>query len=199
MRIILASQSPYRQQQLKQLGLTFTVVAPHIDEDAAQKKISNPRLIAPTLAEKKGEKISELHPDSFIIAADQLVLVDKLVLGKPHTFARACEQLKLMSGKTHHLLTALWVKAPGRDPLTHLEDTAITLRDLSEQEIKNYVTLDSPLDSAGSYKMEKAGIALVEKMTCTDPSAILGLPLVALSRILRELNVPLFAKAKESL
>lgn len=184
--IILASTSPYRKELLQKLGISFVAKKPICDEDAFKKQISDPVQLAVTLAREKA--LSLATPDHCVIGGDQVAaLHDNSIAGKPGSADVACQQLLKMQGKTHRLITALCVIYQGKQfPI--LDITEITLRALSMEQIKTYVEIDQPLDCAGSYKIEKSGLVLVEKMTCQDFSAIQGIPLIQLVKTLSQLG-----------
>lgn len=190
--LILASTSPYRKAQLEQLGLRFQTMAPGVDEDAIKAEGWPPDRLALILAEKKARAVAaEAHPGAVVIGGDQLVAFRGQVLGKPGSEERALRQLEALSGQTHDLYTALAVVHPeGCD--THLDRARLTLRRLSEAALRRYIALDRPVDCAGAYKVERAGIALFERIEADDPSAITGLPLMAVVRLLahRSIEVP---------
>lgn len=186
MKLILASQSPYRRQQLENLGVRFEAHAPLIDE--AQLKIDGPKdLLQLTrfLAEQKSASLQPKFPEDIILGSDQLVDFQGRRLDKPGTIENAEEQLRLLSGNEHRLITSLSIRI--REKVLTLTDvTTIRLKVLNDVVIKNYVKLDSPLDCAGSYKIEKAGMALIDKISSDDPSAIQGLPLMSLIKGLEQ-------------
>jgi septum formation protein len=181
MPLLLASTSPYRRELLGKLGLSFAAKAPICDEDAFKKIIKDPVRLATTLAFEKAKSLANLQ--NIVIGGDQLVALDNQIFGKPKTPEKACDQLRQMSGKTHELVTAVCVFAGG-EPHPILNITRLKMRQLSLKEIENYVGLDQPMDSAGSYKIEKSGLTLFEKIECEDFSAIQGLPLMALTSLL---------------
>jgi septum formation protein len=187
MKILLASQSPYRKQQLKDLGLRFTAKSPKFDEDSLKGQGIAPRALALRLAIEKARSLVARHPDYVIIGADQLVALGKKVLGKPGSAKNAVKQLQMMSGKTHELVTALAVIYKGK-VWTKTVVASVKLHRLSEKEIRAYVKRDRPLDCAGSYKFEHGGFSLVESMQVSDPSSLIGLPLIELSAILRNIS-----------
>jgi septum formation protein len=177
----LASTSPYRRELLGKLGIAFEAKAPVCDEEAFKKIIRDPVKLATTLAFEKAKSLA--HPQNIVIGGDQLVALDQQIFGKPKTPQKACEQLSQMSGKTHELVTAVCVFAEGQaHPILNI--TRLKMRTLSPTEIENYVGLDQPMDSAGSYKIERSGLTLFEKIECEDFSAIQGLPLIALTSLL---------------
>lgn len=181
--LLLASTSPYRRELLEKLGLRFEIKAPICDEDAFKQQISDPVKLASTLAFEKAKSLATAQ--NIVIGGDQLVSLDSQIFGKPHTFENACEQLSQMSGKTHELITTVCVFRKEK-PHPILNITRLKMRTLSKEQIKNYVHRDQPLDSAGSYKIEKSGLALFEKIECEDFSAIQGLPLLALTILLSQ-------------
>ncbi len=189
MKIVLASTSPYRKKLLQQLNLTFTVEAPAVDESSLKKTAQVSLSDLPVfLAQKKAESVAALFPHDIVIGSDQMGLFEHKSLDKPGTKDKAILQLQKLQGTTHQLLTALCVIHRGK-LFQHLDITELTMRQLNDSQIKNYVDLENPVDCAGSYKFEGLGIALFEKVQTKDPSAIVGLPLMALTQILESLQV----------
>lgn len=191
MRLVLASTSKYRRRQLEALGLDFWSEAPGVDEDAEKARVSNPETLSVLLATLKAEAVFARHPGAVVIGGDQLVSLDGEILGKPGTPERAVAQLEMLSGRTHTLFTAVCVLSPF-GVATHLDRTRLTVRSLGRAALERYVSSDDPLDCAGSYKFEQGGAALFRRVETEDPSAITGLPLLALVRLLAEagINVP---------
>jgi septum formation protein len=187
MDLILASTSPYRRALLERLGVPFRSEAPRVDEDAFKDPTLAPESLAERLARLKAESLADAWPESTIIGCDQLVSLDGQVLGKPGTGPAAVDQLLRMSGRTHELITALSLWRRGRS-VGHTDVTVLWMRPLARAEIESYVAADRPLDCAGSYKLESRGIALFERIESADHSAITGLPLIALTTILRDLG-----------
>lgn len=188
MQLILASESKYKKDQLNCLGLRFTCAKPPLDEEYA--KLSNkdkpPTALAMFLAQAKAQ--SMLPPDTekaknVIISTDQLVSIDGQILGKSHNLDSAIKQLSFMQGKVHELITALCVWTPTMN-YNHLEICRMHMRSLNQNQILNYLNLDMPFDCAGSYKIEKHGMSLFNKIEAEDFSAIQGIPLLALNKIL---------------
>ncbi len=188
--LILASTSPYRAAQLRRLGLEFTTENPGVDEDAAKARGLPPRELVMQLALAKSRAVAARHPHAATIGGDQAVALGDRILGKPGTADRAVEQLLALAGRTHELLTALAV-VHGDAVRSHLSVARLTVLPLTRAAAERYVAADQPLDCAGSYKFEARGIALFERVETDDPSAIEGLPLLALCGILRELGWPL--------
>ena len=190
MQIILASTSPYRKAQLKALGLRFRAVRPEFDEkkfSSLNPKLS-PKLLCRKLAEQKALSLQSKYPDAVIIGADQLVSFKGKILGKPGSLSRAEKQLASMSGQTHELITSVSVVAPTLRQ-THVVVAKVQMRKLSKNEIRNYVRRDKPTDCAGSYKFERAGLSLMDKVVVNDPSALIGLPLIKLCKSLKILGL----------
>lgn len=187
-KIILASTSPYRKKLLEQIHLPHSTVAPTVDEELLKKNstVSIPDLPL-FLAEKKAESIAALHPDALVIGCDQMGLMQNTPLNKAKTKDKAVEQLLLLQGKSHQLITAM-VVCHGPKKLKHVDYTTLHMRPLSQKQIRHYVDLDNPLDCAGSYKIESLGISLFEKIETQDHTAIVGLPLMALVRLLDSLG-----------
>jgi septum formation protein len=185
--LILASTSPYRRVQLARLGVSFRCQAPPVDEEILKRDLgSSPQHFALALAEAKAKSLTDTGV--VIIAGDQLVAFEGRILGKPGTHEAAVAQLMSLSGKTHHLITALAVLHDGVCS-SHVDEAALTMRALGRAEIERYIEADRPLDCAGSYKLEQRGIALFERIVSEDHSAITGLPLMALTTILRRLGI----------
>ena len=183
--LVLASTSRYRRALLERLGLVHEAVAHRCDEDAYKDGSLAPDELARTLARAKAESVRSMHLDSFVIGSDQLLNLDGAVLGKPGTKERANAQLAMLSGRTHRLVTALAVITPDGSLHEHLEVHHMRMRTLRAEEIERYVDVDEPLDCAGSYRIERLGIALFERIDGHDFTAIEGMPLLALSNLLR--------------
>ncbi len=179
--LVLGSTSKYRKELLSRLAYSFEVAAPPIDEEKEKDPSLSPRALAEKLAELKAASLK--HPDKVVIGGDQLVAFDGRILGKPHTPEKAVEQLLSMQGKTHELITAICI-FDGEKKITHTDITTLKMKNLTRDKLEKYVALDQPLDCAGSYKIEKHGIMLFENIQSQDFTAIQGLPLIALSKIL---------------
>ncbi len=189
--LILASTSRYRREQLERLGLPFRSVAPACDEEALKAPLSAagaaPRVLAEALALAKAESLRATLPEAVIIGGDQVAALGDTILGKPGTAARAREQLAALNGREHVLVTAIAVVHRGH-LWRHTDISTLRMRQLDPEQIHRYVERDHPLDCAGSYKLERRGVALFERIVCEDHSAITGLPLMALARILAEIG-----------
>lgn len=184
MELILASTSPYRQQLLHRLGVPFRSVAPQVDEVAARRPEWTPQEMATNLASLKALDVANHFPAAFVIGSDQVAECEGQVLGKPGDRTGAIRQLTFLSGKTHTLWTAVACAVEG-ELLTHLDRTRLTMRPLTTSEIERYVDSESPWDCAGSYKFESRGITLFDAVETTDPTSIIGLPLMTVTTLLR--------------
>ena len=188
-KIVLASTSPYRQQLLQQLQLPFIAAAPDYHE-VIDPRI-DPALLVQQLALGKAESLAKTYPDALPIGSDQ-VFVDPhgQPLGKPGDLATAFAQLRQMAGKSHTFYTGLAL-LDSRSGVAATECAAftVTLRPLTDGQIRNYLEREQPFDCAGSFKVEGSGIALMEKMSGDDYNALIGLPLIALVTMLEQKGV----------
>lgn len=184
--LVLGSTSPYRRELLARLGVPFDLAAPRVDEEAVQRSGAEPERVALRLAVAKAASAAEARSNAFVIGSDQVVDLDGEILGKPGDEEGARAQLARLSGRSHRLVTALALRAPDGTLRTHVDVHTMTLRNLGAAEIERYVASDRPLDCCGAYKIESLGIALFERIEGEDFTAIVGLPLIALARLLRE-------------
>ncbi len=184
-RFILASTSPYRKVLLAQLKLAFETQSPKCDEDAVKHLGLAPQTLAERLAVEKALAVAQRAPDAYVLGCDQVGDLEGEVLGKSGSVPLAEAQLQKLSGRSHRLITAIALHCPDGRLITHTDVTELQMRALSREEIARYVAHDQPLDCAGSYKIECLGIALFESIRCADFSAIGGLPLIALTTLLR--------------
>ncbi len=185
--LVLASTSPYRRELLERLGVPFRCQAPRIDEDLWKADVEGPRLLAEELAEAKALSLCDAEPDATLIGCDQLVTCEGRIFGKPGSVEGAVEQLSALAGRSHALITALAVWHDGHI-FRHTDVTTLRMRSLDRAAIERYVAADRPIDCAGSYRLEERGITLFEAIGSEDHSAITGLPLVALTTILRRIG-----------
>jgi len=187
-RIVLASTSRYRAGLLRRLLPEFEQCAPGTDE--ANVPGEPPGARAARLALAKAAAVADNLRDALVIGSDQVAELDGEVLDKPGTLANARAQLAASSGRVAHFHTALCLldTRSGRQQL-HVDHTRAHFRALSAAEIERYVTREQPLDCAGSFKCEGLGISLFERIDSEDPSALIGLPLIALARLLRATGV----------
>jgi len=184
MQIILASTSRYRQEIIARLGLPFTAVPPVCDETPLSGETALDTAVR--LARTKAQSLAQSHPDALIIGSDQVALLDGQQIGKPGSFENGVAMLQWMSGRTvvFHSALALYNTASGRLQET-VGITRVTLRQLTEQQIRNYLTREpDALHCAGSAKSEGLGGALLEKVESDDPNALIGVPLFKLISML---------------
>lgn len=188
--VVLASTSPYRRSLLQRLQLDFRVAAPDCDESPRAGEAA-PDLVR-RLAEAKARSVAGAHADALIIGSDQVAVLDERVLTKPGTHARACEQLAACSGRTvvFHTGLCLFDADSGRAS-TECVDYRVRFRTLAAAEIERYLLLERPYDCAGSIRAEGYASVLFESMEGTDPSALIGLPLIRLAALLRAAGIAL--------
>ena len=187
--IVLASTSPYRAALLRRLLDHFEQAAPGTDE--APLPDEPPADRAARLAEAKARAVAASHPGAVVIGSDQVADLDGRVLDKPGTVHVAHRQLAASSGREVVFHTAVCVIDLHGDATTHVDETRVRFRDLSAEDIARYVERERPLDCAGSFKAEGLGITLFERIESTDPTALIGLPLIALARLLRATGIEL--------
>ena len=199
-RLILGSSSPYRKELLARLRLPFDAAAPDIDETALPAEA--PEATAMRLAQRKALAISSKAPNALVIGCDQVATLDGIQIGKPGTHANAMAQLQLMRGRevVFHTALCLLDSRPGaRFPL-QMENvpTYVTFRDLPDAELDAYLRIEQPYDCAGSARNEGLGIALIGAIRGADPTALTGLPLIALTGMLRMAGIRFFQGQPES-
>ncbi|EQC47675.1 nucleoside triphosphate pyrophosphatase [Bacteriovorax sp. Seq25_V] len=190
MKLILGSSSIFRQNQLKQFGITFDSVSPELDEDKIKNSDHSPYEISRELSLAKAQVILQQYPDAIIIGADQVLDFEGQIFSKPKTEEKAIEQLSKLQGKTHKLITSYALVSKDKQIVESVV-SSMTMKALTQKQITNYVKRDQPLHSCGSYKLETLGIALFDKIDCPDHSAIIGLPLISLSKALTEFGIEL--------
>lgn len=187
--LVLASTSQHRRLLLARLHVPFATVRPTCDEASQHDLGLVPEDLAATLARIKAHSVADAHRDAIVIGSDQVCALGSEVLGKPGTRPGALAQLARLSGLTHELLTAVCVVHQGQEH-AFVDVSRLTMRVLTDAEIARYVDLDAPFDCAGSYKLEGAGIALFTAIASQDHTAIVGLPLLRLCRVLRACGLP---------
>ncbi|KNC93707.1 Maf family protein [Trabulsiella odontotermitis] len=182
--LVLASTSPYRRMLLEKLGIPFECAAPQVDETPLADE--SPRQLVLRLAQAKAQALAQPFPEHLIIGSDQVCILDGTITGKPHTEENAFKQLKKASGNivTFYTGLALYNSANGHLQ-TECEPFDVHFRHLTEQEIRDYIRKESPLNCAGSFKSEGLGISLFERLEGRDPNTLVGLPLIALCQMLR--------------
>jgi len=193
-RLILASGSIYRKELLSRIQLPFEAISPDIDETPSAGE--SPEATALRLARQKAEAIAKHHPNSLVIGSDQVATLDGEQIGKPGNHENALKQLIRMRGRRvifHTALCLLDNRNPG-EPVLQIDNiqTFVTFRDLPDAELDAYLRIEQPYDCAGSAKNEGLGIAILERIDSTDPSALTGLPMIALTGMLRNAGMPFF-------
>ena len=189
--LVLASSSPYRRELLTRLQIPFEVISPDVDETPLAHEA--PQDTALRLAQLKACAVAEKFPDALIIGSDQVALLGKQQIGKPHMFENAKKQLMAASGQALVFHTALCLyNSRTKNMQARVVPIMIKFRTLSEDLIERYLEKEQPYNCAGSAKFEGLGIALIEHFEGEDPNALIGLPLIALIDMLRNegINIP---------
>ena len=181
--LVLASTSRYRRELLGRLGLPFAVDRPEVDE--APLAGESPEGTAVRLARAKASAVALRHPGAWVIGSDQVADLDGRALGKAGAREPALAQLQACSGQRVVFHTALCLLRDDGSPLAALDRTEVVFRTLDRDDILRYLVAEQPYDCAGSFKCEGLGITLFEAIHSQDPTALVGLPLIALSRALR--------------
>jgi septum formation protein len=186
--LILASSSRYRQELLSRLGLPFTAIAPQVDESPLPGETAT--ATCERLALAKARKVAESHPAALVVGSDQVALLDGCQVGKPGNHDNALRQLRAASGREVIFHTALCLvdAATGRQWCDRV-DVVVRYRVLTEEVIERYLRADQPYDCAGSGRIETLGITLVEAVKSEDPTALIGLPLIALTTLLQQAGI----------
>jgi len=186
--IVLASTSPYRRELLARLRLPFEVRAPAVNETALPGEAA--RETALRLAQAKARAVALDCPAALIIGCDQVAVLDGVSLGKPGNHANAVAQLEAMRGKSvlFHTALALFNARTGAMQTAEVP-TTVRFRQYGDAEIERYLEMERPYDCAGSAKIEGLGIVLVESVHSSDPTALIGLPLMQLAAMLRNEGV----------
>ncbi len=196
-QLVLGSTSPYRRELLARLRLPFDVASPEVDETPHPNE--TPRDLACRLALAKARAVATRFPAAVVIGSDQVADLDGQPLGKPGTHERAVAQLRQMRGRVVVFQTAVAVVCMETGfAQTDLAAVRVRFRDLGDAEIEAYLRAETPYDCAGSAKSEGLGITLLESIENDDPTALVGLPLIRTSRLLRAAGVPLLPSQKAS-
>ncbi len=188
--LILASTSPYRRPLLERLGIDFTVAAPGIDESRLAGE--TPESMVRRLSEAKARAVAAQYPDALIIGSDQVAICGDEVLGKPGTHTQAVAQLTHLSGRRVTFLTGVCLYSSAHDRAQlDMIPFHVVFRALDAAMIENYLRREQPYNCAGSFKSEGLGTALFERLEGDDPTALIGLPLIRLTRMLEQEGVRL--------
>lgn len=183
--LILASSSPYRKLLLERLGIPFEICAPDVDESAGENEAA--ASLVCRLASHKARAVAGRFPQAVVIGSDQVAVCAGAIVGKPGSAENAVKQLLEFSGRNVRFLTAVCVTCEAVQ--LEFQRTVVTearFRTLGSSEVCRYVAMDQPWDCAGSFKSESAGVSLLSAMSSEDPTAIIGLPLIAVSEALRD-------------
>ncbi|AMO99395.1 septum formation protein Maf [Collimonas arenae] len=196
-RLILGSSSKYRKELLSRLHIPFEVMVPDIDETPGAGE--KPEATALRLAREKARAVAFLAPGALVIGSDQVATLDGEQIGKPGNHQNALEQLRKMRGRRviFHTALCLWDGRQSQpEAAVQIENiqTFVSFRDLPDAELEAYLRIEQPYDCAGSAKNEGLGIAILEKIESTDPTALTGLPLIALTSMLRRAAFPFFTR-----
>jgi septum formation protein len=193
--LILASTSVYRRELFSRLHLPFSCSAPGVDE--TRRAGERPLDLTARLARAKASAVALQHPDAWVVGSDQVAVrldasLGELILGKPGTEARCIEQLRGCSGQALSFVTAVAVVRHNDHSVHEFVDTTrVIFRTLDDATIARYVAVETPFDCAGGFKSEGLGIALCESIGSVDPTALIGLPLIHLSSVLRSVGFEL--------
>ncbi len=182
-KLVLGSSSSYRHNLLWRLQIPFEVSSPDVDETALSGEL--PEATACRLAEAKARAVATRYPDALIIGTDQVAALDGIQLGKPLNYENATKQLYFMRGKEviFHTALSLFNSRSGRMQ-SRLISSLVKFRELSDQQVGNYLVKEQPYHCTGSAKYEGLGIALIERIVSDDPNALIGLPLITLVEML---------------
>lgn len=190
MKLVLASTSPFRRVILEKLDVDFETIAPDVDEDIQIDEI--PEQLVARLAEAKAKDVADKVSQSLIIGSDQVAVVDGQILGKPGNHENAVKQLRRASGKRVSFLTGLCVyNTESKRVQLDVVPYNVIFRQLTDNQIENYLEKEQPYQCAGSFKSEGLGIALFERLEGDDPNTLIGLPLIRLIRMLESEGFPI--------
>ena len=181
--LVLASTSPFRKELLQRLNIPFETHSPDVDESRLSEE--SPEQLVYRLAEAKARAVASQRPGALIIGSDQVAVIDGEVLGKPGSHDKAHAQLASASGKRVTFLTGLCLlNSESGKAQTEVVPFSVHFRQLSDEQIDNYLHQEQPYNCAGSFKSEGLGISLFERLEGDDPNALIGLPLIRLIRML---------------
>jgi MAF protein len=195
-QLILASASSYKKSLLKRLGIQFAAVSADIDETSIANEL--PEELVLRLSEQKALAIAALYKDSWVIGADQVGSVTGKILEKPGNHERAFKQLQYQSGKNVHFHCGVTLAKQSSNgniiKFTEISTTEVIFRQLSDTEINKYLKKEQPYDCAGSFKSEGLGISLFEQIKSNDPTCLIGLPLILVSKMLHNQGINTYNK-----
>jgi MAF protein len=190
MKLILASSSPFRKEILSKLGVDFTTNSPEIDETRLAGE--TPYQLVYRLSQEKAYEVAK-RESGLIIASDQVATLgtgsnpNDEILSKPHTHNNAIKQLQKSSGKTVSFFTSLTLLNTNSNNINTIVETyKVVFKELTSQQIENYLIKEKPYNCAGSFKSEALGVSLFERLEGNDPNTLIGLPLIQLVEMLKE-------------
>ena len=188
MDIVLASSSPYRRELLSRLGIPFDTLAPGVDESPMDGEA--PRTMVARLARLKARSVASLRPRALIVGSDQVAVLDNRIMGKPGSHDANVRQLRLAGGRRVRFLTGIaLLNAASGEMQCEVVEYGVHFRSLDETQAEAYVRAEKPYECAGGFRAEGLGVALFQRMEGEDPSALIGLPLIALVSMLRREGV----------
>jgi len=186
-RLILASKSPRRSYLLDQAGLTFTVIPSSFDENSVS--LSTPETYVKVLAEAKADDVAKSYPESWVIGADTIVVIDGIILGKPDSKEQARTMLKRLSGKTHHVYTGYCICCRAKERVfSNTVKTDVLFKNLADNEIEWYINTSEPFDKAGAYAIQGLGTFIVKSIKGSYTNVV-GLPVCEVIEFLIEENI----------
>ncbi|WP_196138124.1 nucleoside triphosphate pyrophosphatase [Aliikangiella sp. G2MR2-5] len=198
MKIILASSSSYRKKLLSRILNDFECVSPAIDETPQTNEA--PSELAMRLSIQKAESIARKYPDAWVIGSDQVALFDGKVLGKPGTLEIAKQQLFSFSDKKVEFITGVsLIHLNSQFQEYHSDITEVHFKKLSTEKVTQYLAIDTPYDCAGSFKVESFGICLFNSVETKDPTALEGLPLIALTNLFENAGIDLLSLSRSTI
>lgn len=183
--LVLASASPRRQELLHNAGITFEVQPTHIPEDPLPGE--NAKDCAERLAREKALTVARQRPNDAVLGADTVVVIDDRILGKPVDAADAARMLRLLSGRTHQVITGVCLVVNGQLSMAS-ETTLVTMSEISEKEIAGYAATGEPMDKAGAYAIQGIASRWIPRIE-GDYSNVVGLPVALVCRMLRHSEV----------
>lgn len=191
--LVLGSTSSFRKNILEKLNLAFECAKPNIDETALADE--TPQALVERLAIEKAKAVTGQFPNALIIGSDQVAVCEGEILGKPHTFDNGVKQLTKFSNKAVTFYTGLCVLDSENNTVESLvEPFIVHFNELSQTEIKNYLTAEQPYNCAGSFKSEGLGICLFKKLEGDDPNTLIGLPLIKLVALFKQHGLDVLAE-----
>lgn len=187
MKLILASTSPFRKAILDKLGLDFATASPETDETPMENE--TPQQLVERLSIAKAKAVADKTENALVIGSDQVSVINGEIIGKPHTHEKAVIQLQKASGKTVTFYTGLCLfNSVTKQYQSEVVPFNVVFRQLTDQQINNYLLKEQPYNCAGSFKSEALGIVLFEKLDGEDPNTLMGLPLIRLIKMLEKEN-----------